>query len=152
MRVTIPDDLAEALTARLPPGALLDAEVTRLLEATKHTTPGVPMLVLNLAQLTTLAEALGRPTQLLSFTDILASLSRLAGLSFGHLRMDFSPGQLEELQRRADREQMPVAEYAVRVVRSITNGFFTTAPARGEWVQVQDARDAAPADDLISVE
>jgi hypothetical protein len=151
MRVTIPDDLADALQHKLSPAQDLDKEVTRLLGAAAHVPAGGTVMILNAEQLNDLARRLGRPS-LKSYADLVGSLDRLAALSFGHVRMNFSPGQLEEIEHRATREGIPVAEYAARVIRSLTGNFFTTHPARDEWPDVErEPASAATAGDTIEI-
>jgi hypothetical protein len=150
MRVTIPDDLADALQAKLTPAQTLDGEVTRLLTACSGVPAGSQVLVLDAHRLNELAALMGRPS-LLSYTDLVATIERLGSLSFGALRLQFSPGQLEELQHRAAREGMPVEEYTARILRSWTSNFFTTAPARDQWGQVTQGDPPPPADETIEI-
>jgi hypothetical protein len=139
MRVTIPDELGDALLAKLPKAQTLDGEVTRLLSFCAPLAAGETPILLQAPQITELARHLGREASVRSYTDILAGVDRLAALSFGHLRFEFSAGQLIELERRASREQMSVVEYSARVLRSLTSQFFQTLPAREEWPQLMGA-------------
>lgn len=136
MRVTIPDDLIDVIATQTPP-ELIEAEIVRRVRLTQQLRVSEVPLLLTDVQLAEIAAHLGRQTSLRSYTDVLAAIDRLAGLSFGHLRFDFSAGQLEEMERRAARESMPAAEYAARVFRALTAQFFTTTPARDEWPQLQ---------------
>lgn len=154
MRVTIPDELGDAIVAKLQKTQTLDGEVTRLLHLCEHVPATETPLLLHNAQLGELGRVLGRESSLRSFTDILAAVNVLAGLSFGHLRFQFSAGQLAELQRRADRERMSVDEYTARVLRSLCLSFFTSAPAREEWPHREDGLLNLPApgdDDTVEI-
>lgn len=145
MRVTIPDELADAIAAKLQKTQTLDGEVIRLLRFCEHVPATETPLLLHNAQLGELGRILGREASLRSFTDIVAAVNFLAGLSFGHLRFQFSAGQLAELQRRAEREHMSVDEYTARVLRSLCQSFFTTQPARDAWPQLEDPLLTLPA-------
>lgn len=144
MRVTIPDDLADAIQAKLSKAQNLDGEVTRLLAACSSVPAGGLVIVLGPDRINELAKILGRPS-LQSYGDLLTTVERLAALSFGHIRFDFSPGQLSEIEHRATREGMTVEEYASRIIRSLTSSFFTTHPARDQWPGSMSARSEATA-------
>ncbi len=142
MRVTIPDDLHEVLVSQLRGNQTLEAEMTRRLQATDHIAGGEPFLVLNGRQLDQLAAALGRSLTPRSFEDLYAYIARRAAITVGGIALEFSVGQLEELQRLATREGQTLEEYCVRVAKGFTSQFFRTSPARDEWPGVV-VRDVA---------
>lgn len=57
--------------------------------------------------------------------DLTQKVHRLAGISFGHVRLDFTPGQLEEIDSRASRLSMTGEELIRRTARKMEELFFT---------------------------
>lgn len=133
MRVSIPDDLHEDLVSQLRGNQTLEAEVARRLQATAHVAGGEHFLVLTGKQLDQLAHVLGRALTPRSFEDLLAYVERRAAITFGGIALDFSVGQIEELQRLASREGQTLEEYCVRVAKGFTSQFFRVSPARDDW-------------------
>jgi hypothetical protein len=62
--------------------------------------------------------------------DLRAKVERLAGISFQHIRLLFTPGQLEEMQRRAERQGMTVETLVSRTVPRIHEQFFNLLDVR----------------------
>jgi hypothetical protein len=62
---------------------------------------------------------------LLSGEDLLQKVNRLAGISYGHVRLSFSPGQLEEIENRAARLSMSGEELIRRTAKKMEELFFT---------------------------
>lgn len=56
--------------------------------------------------------------------DLLRALDRLASLRIGEVRIDFTPGQLEELVHRADKRGITLAQEIARVVDRIKEELF----------------------------
>lgn len=133
MRVSIPDDLHETLVSQLRGNQTLEAEIARRLQATEHLAGGEHFLVLNGHQLDQLAKALGRALTPRSFVELLAYAERRSAITFGGIALDFSVGQIEELQRLASREGQTLEEYCARVAKGFTSQFFRVSPARDEW-------------------
>lgn len=52
--------------------------------------------------------------------DLVHAAERLAKLEIGQLRVDFSPGQWEELSRKAVVQSQSVEEYLARLVKKFT--------------------------------
>lgn len=130
-RITVSDALHDALQERCPPDRNVDTEAALRLCATLPATgPFVVLTHQHLDQLTARCHGFARPG---NADEVLAMVDRLAGVRFGDLRFAFGPGQLAELQMRADREGMAVAEYTLRVLKQLTSQFFQTPPARDEW-------------------
>jgi hypothetical protein len=61
----------------------------------------------------------------LNSQDLRQKVERLAGISFGHVRLDFSPGQLEEIARRAERQGLEPEELIRRCAKKMDELFFT---------------------------
>lgn len=56
--------------------------------------------------------------------DLVAKVQRLADIQIGQIRVRFTPGQLEELKSRAERNGISVAEETRRIVRDMEAMFF----------------------------
>jgi hypothetical protein len=61
----------------------------------------------------------------LNALDLLRKVERLAGITFNNIRFEFTPGQLEEIQRRAERLGLTAEELCRRTVRKMEELFFT---------------------------
>lgn len=56
--------------------------------------------------------------------DLLKKVQRLAGISFLHVRLPFTPGQLEALAAKADRQGLSVEQLVERTAPRIYEQFF----------------------------
>lgn len=61
---------------------------------------------------------------ILNQEDLLAKVERLAGVSFEHCRLPFSPSQLEALQEKATRQGLTVQQIVERTAPRIYEQFF----------------------------
>lgn len=61
---------------------------------------------------------------LLNGPDLLKKVQRLAGISFLHVRLPFSPAQLEALQEKAARQGLTVDQLVERTAPRIYEQFF----------------------------
>jgi hypothetical protein len=61
---------------------------------------------------------------LLNGPDLLKKVSRLAGISFLHCRLPFTPNQLEALQEKASRQGLTVDQLVERTAPRIYEQFF----------------------------
>jgi len=102
MRLTIPDDLADAYAvlaqqSRLPVEDLLLRQLARY-QALSPLAPAVVLTADDLAQIESLlgGGAIGSTKALLS------RIQRWAGITFGQVRVPLSAAQLEEIQHRAE--------------------------------------------------
>lgn len=123
---TLDDNTFRALQQRaLDAGTTLDAEVTRLLtEATKKLPPkGLRYLVVGPAPIDRLEQILGGGS-LLHAKDLEAKVGRLAGVSFRHVRLPFTPNQLELLAEKAARQSLTVEQLVERTAPRIYESFF----------------------------
>lgn len=81
-------------------------------------------VVLDHATLDALAEILGGG-DVLNGPDLVAKIERLAGITFHNIRLEFTPGQLEELARRAERLSLTPEELTRRTIERMEQLFFT---------------------------
>lgn len=135
MRITIPDELAEAVGSQMPLPAF-EEEVARRVRATAHIPAGARFLALPIAELDRIGMALGRTLPPLTVDQLCAMAERNASIKLGEVRLDFSAGQLEEIQRLADREGREVGNYIARIAQAILAGFFRTPPFQEEGLLV----------------
>lgn len=85
--------------------------------------------VLHGAALERLEQILGGGA-VVSGADLLKKVERLAGISFHHLRLEFTPGQLETLQERAAREGKTVEQVVTQMAPRIHEQFFNLVDTR----------------------
>ena len=136
MRITISDDLADAIAARLPATALpveekVEQEAIRLLAATLKGV-GKPFLVLDHADLDQIGMAAGRTFPPMNVAQICSYIERLGSIRLGEIRLDFPAGQLEEIARLAAREEKDPAEYIGRIAATFLSNFFRLPAAAVE--------------------
>lgn len=81
-------------------------------------------LVLDHPELDRLAKTLGGG-DVLNGEDLCLKVERLAGISFHNIRLEFTPGQLEEIAWRANRLGLTPEELAARIVKKMEELFFT---------------------------
>lgn len=100
---------------------------TRLLQfATRETRDvkeGTRMLLVSGVALDGLETILGGGS-LLNQGDLLKKVERLAGISFLHCRLPFTPNQLEELAQKAERNSLTVEQLVTRTAPRIYEHFF----------------------------
>lgn len=91
--------------------------------ATRGLKDGTRTLIVAGPQLEGLESILGGGS-LLNGPDLLKKVQRLAGISFLHCRLPFTPNQLEELQQKAERNSLTVAQLVERTAPRIYEQFF----------------------------
>jgi hypothetical protein len=79
--------------------------------------------VLSQKELQQLEDLLGGGS-ILNGDDLLKKVQRLAGITYGHIRLQFSPGQLEDLKRKADRQGKTVEQLVEQMAPRIHEQFF----------------------------
>lgn len=123
MRITIPDTLADVYAEiASTQGRSLDDVVTAQLDRFQRLTPGTRAVVIGGALLDHLDELLG--SHLRDGQDLATKVSRLAAITFHNVKLDFTPSQLEELARRADRRGKTVEQLAREIIRDLSEQFF----------------------------
>jgi hypothetical protein len=124
MRVTIPDDVADTYAAYAQPtGQALDTVVTQQLKRFARLAPSKRAIVLGAAAIETLEARLGGlPLQ--DDQDLVARVARLAGVAFMGLDLRLSPGQLDELVTRAERQGKSVDQVILDIWAVLVNEFF----------------------------
>jgi hypothetical protein len=91
--------------------------------ATNHLPPGGRYVVIGGEALETLEKILGGGS-LLNAADLSKKVSRLAGVSFLHIRLPFTPNQLETLRDKAERNSLTVEQLVERTAPRIYEQFF----------------------------
>jgi hypothetical protein len=114
---------AEELQARGALPVKIEDLMSEILAKFAHINPGDRPMVIGPAIRGKLEEILCGG-HLMNEADLLAKVSRLARIDFGPIRLDFTPGQLEELKHFADRQGKSV-EYIIKdTVRTIQEQLF----------------------------
>ena len=121
MRVLISDRICDKYQAMADAqGRTLESVIESQLDRFSPYPPGQRTLALNVD---TVQKALGG-LPLRDGADLLKRIEDLAGITFHNIRLDFTAGQLEELQRRAEREEKSVDELARSIVEQLNRQFF----------------------------
>lgn len=128
IRIDLPDDLYTMLADRAAvSGQSPEVVASRLLtfaaKETQGVKPGVRMLLLSGDAIESLEQILGGGS-LFNQVDLLKKVSRLAGISFLHVRLPFTPNQLEALQEKAERNSLTVEQLVNRTAPRIYEQFF----------------------------
>lgn len=126
LRVTLPDVSMDQLHERMHQQTRGDLEATAslaLIAALSSLPVQGRYTVLEQADLIKLEDILGGGS-ILNGADLLAKVQRLAGVSFEHIRLQFTPGQLEELGRKAERQGKSVAQLVDQMAPRIHEQFF----------------------------
>lgn len=124
MIVTLPDEiiapyLAYAESQGCPLADILAAQLKRFTAFE----PGKKAIVIPAKLEGVLADKLGG-LPIASGPDLIARLTRLAGISFAGHDLSLTPNQLAELQHRAERQGRSVAELVDDIWRRLSNDFF----------------------------
>lgn len=126
LRLQVDDQTLTALQARADASRVdLEMTATRLLASSAALFPlGGRVVVLSGDPLDNLEGLLGGGS-VLNGEDLQKKVERLAGISFGHVRLPFSPGQLEEIATRAERNSLTPEQMIERTARKMYELFFT---------------------------
>ncbi len=125
LRVAVHPDTVSALEAR-GEQQHCDAEIAAgkiLRDATGQWPLGGRAIVLTDQTLVALEGILGGGS-VLHERDLLQKVQRLAGISFGHIRLDLTPGQLERLDARAQREGRTARDVIAQAAPRILDAVF----------------------------
>ena len=126
LRITISDNADTEFTRRLegkPRSPSIEMLISRHLDATLDIVPDERHLTIDASALTALEDILGGGS-LLSDTDLLTKVQRLAGVSFLHVRLPFTHSQLEQLSEKAARNSLTVDQLVERTAPRIYEQFF----------------------------
>lgn len=123
--VAVGDDTLEGLQAQADSTRRPLEEVAA--QYLKRAVPLLPIggraLVISGHELELLEGLLGLGS-LLNDKDLLKKVERLAGISFLHCRLPFTPNQLEALKEKADRQGLTVEQLVERAAPRIYEQFF----------------------------
>lgn len=130
MKVSIPDDLIDALEAANPNMRVVSATGVAS-QAFQTVLKAVISIPLNKPYLILTSETLDRLQQVLGLGSIkdaeslVKAAEHLASLKIGDIALDFTVGEWAELKRRAEYNQRSVHTEAELVVRSMHEQFFS---------------------------
>ena len=124
VKIALPDDLVDILedeaTARQ---STLDESISHRLHASIDLDPGSRGFVITGTDLAALESALAGG-HLKDSADLLQKTRRLAAIHFGEHRLELTPGQFEEIARRAKHEKKTVGQALNEVFKRMTSEFF----------------------------
>lgn len=127
MRVTIPDQLADVYQAvATKQGLSLDDVVSRQLRRFQTLIASPRVVVLGPDHLDALELKL-HGGQIPSPEDLIAKVSRLAGVSFCGIDLQLTPAQVEELAHRAERQGKSVEALVQEIWEQLAQQFFHSA-------------------------
>lgn len=118
------DHLCEAAAVAAQP---VELYVSRLLRQQEQLTRGLPpntRFLLLYGSIIEKLEAILGGGSILNTADLLKKVERLAGISFLHIRLPFTPGQLEQLAEKAARNSLTVEQLAERTAPRMYEQFF----------------------------
>jgi hypothetical protein len=130
MKVTLPDDLLDAIEAANPSLKVVSptgVASTALLQILRRLAPipvNANLLVLHGGAYNRLIDLLGLGA-LRSPEAFVAAVERLHAVKIEGVEVSFSPGERDELQRRAERAGRTVEEEILAVVRGMHEQFFS---------------------------
>ena len=134
LRVTLPDPSMDKLYERtkFAPGGDLELTASKVLMAGLTMLPaeGGRVVVLTGDDLRALEELLGGGS-ILNSPDLRQKVERLAGISFQHVRLQFTPSQLEQVQEKARRQNKSVEQLVDQMAPRIHEQFFGLIDQRG---------------------
>lgn len=134
MRISIPDDLYDALKARHGTATATEAALVRALEALAKLPRG-RTLTLDADQLGALEPILGSGS-VLDGADLVRKVRSLAEFTVGHITLDFSASDLNRLRQRAARRDVTLEAY----VRCMLDRF------KDDWMLIGEPVDLTPAE------
>ena len=125
LRLYLSDDKLAGLQTRAEAQKIdLETAATRLLVEAAPTYPLTGRAVVVHGETLDRLEGILSGGSLLSAQDLQQKVERLAGISFLHLRLPFSPGQLEALAEKAERNGLTVEQLVERTAPRIYEQFF----------------------------
>ena len=130
MRVTIPDEMAEALTEYIHGRRTLEQEIQVRLQESLAAGPGESRLVLGSDRLVELGEALGTELPIRTPERLLTLCTRLAQLHLGEVRLTWTPEQLALLTARAERSGLSVPQFVAGIASRLLSEVFLVEPPK----------------------
>ena len=121
------DDTLAVDLQRLDPAAPLHVLIPRRLTQLRAAPLKGKVVMLSQADCEALEAILGGGS-VLNGKDLVQKVSRLAGISFEHIRLQFTPGQLDEVVRKADSSGITVDQLIERMAPRIMEQFFGLVP------------------------
>lgn len=132
LRVALSDTSMDRLheIAKLQERDLETAAAQHLANALIAIPPTGRYAIISAPELQALEDILGGGS-VLHGKDLLAKVQRLAGITYHHVRLQFTPGQLEDLQEKARRQGKTVEQLVEQMAPRIHEQFFGLIDTRG---------------------
>lgn len=132
LRVQVPEISMDRLHDRArEQGRDLEATASLALIASLEMLPSMGRVVVLDRETIQTLEALFQGGSITNSADLLQKVLRLAGISFEHIRLQFTPGQLETLQEKAERQGKTVTQLVEQMAPRICDQFFGLIDNRG---------------------
>lgn len=128
MRVSIHDELTDTLQAGLKSGQSLEEEVNRRLAACAHVHGKGPMVVLDTAEMDSIATRIGTGLPIRSKTDLLRAIDQVARVRMGDERLDFTPTQLQQIEEKAKKIGETPERLIGRIASKVITDLFLIEP------------------------
>lgn len=128
MRITLADDVIDALQAQLKPGTSLEQEIERRLTASAHVPARQPLIVLNTTEMDQLAERVGTGLPIRTAQDLFRAVDQLAEIRLGKSRLVFTPTQLRQVEERAQKAGVPLDQFIGMIAAKVVTDVFGIAP------------------------
>ena len=123
--ITVPDEVHEKYSSYLRPGDTLESHLAKVLLANHDRDPKDRTIVIT-SETRSQLEAILHGGHLRDEADLLAKVSRLSSIEIGHVRLNPSPAQMEELKRRAEKNGRDPQREAEGVFAKMSVMFFKT--------------------------
>lgn len=128
MRVSISDQLADAMQAGLKTGQPLEDEVERRLYAAVHVLGRAPLIVLDTKEMDAIAERIGTGLPIRAKADLLRAIDQTAQLTMGNERLVFTPSQFKQIEEKARRIGETPERLVGRIASKIITDIFLIEP------------------------
>lgn len=109
--------------------------VAHAIERVGYIPPAQRVLVVPQPEIEALETALNCSGALGKAKDLVNRVLDWAGITIGHIRIEFTPAELRELERRAERMGISPQELTARIAVTIKSQFFTAPPDMTDYAE-----------------
>ncbi len=128
MRVTISDASVLPLEPHVTPARTLDALVELAVRRVSHIGPMQRFVLLTEEDLNLIETRLGTKLPINAPSDVHKAIDGLADVKLGKVSLQFTPGEMREIEIRAAREGVEPQRIVEMIVYAMKPQFFSVAP------------------------